>query len=182
MTTNGKAPEIGSFTDFWAELMRMRDADRERKERALRLVEGDKLPVESGSQGLQRWYLHPAADNTVIKSMCMYVQDIPPHSKTGKYLWQGGENVIFVQGSGYSVIDEERLDWEPLDGLLIPLREKGVTVQHFNPNDEPAAFVCVFPNLFGALGIDMGTGFEQIEEAPKTDWSGPCWLGVERKA
>jgi hypothetical protein len=47
----------------------------------------------------------------------------------------------------------------------VPVREAGVELCHRNPHDEPVRFVCAWPNLPAVLGVDMGSGLEQLETA-----------------
>jgi hypothetical protein len=57
--------------------------------------------------------------------------------------------------------------WSGNDLLQLPLRVKGVTVQHFNSDpDNPARLVACELNTFIAFGVDRGSGFEQIEVSP----------------
>jgi hypothetical protein len=43
-----------------------------------------------------------------------------------------------------------------------------VVCQHFNDSDSaPARFIAVMPNLIEALGVDLGSRFEQLEDAPQ---------------
>ena len=49
-----------------------------------------------------------------------------------------------IDGTGYSVVDGERVDWEKGDLVLLPLREGGVEHQHFNTNSEKPALWMAF--------------------------------------
>ncbi len=52
--------------------------------------------------------------------------------------------------------------------LNLPLRKLGIIVQHVNEDPNlPARFVAAEPNLFACTGVDRGSGFEQIEDAPE---------------
>lgn len=157
--------QIGKDTGFYECLLRLRNEDRARKERALKVVPGDQLSLERSPQGLLKWYLHPLADNTVIQSMGVYVQELPPRSSSGRYRWQGGEAILFLEGAGYTEVDSEQFEWEAWDALIVPVRSDGVTIQHFNPGNATARFICAWPNLLAALGMDLGSGLEQLEDA-----------------
>ncbi|MGH8973013.1 MAG: hypothetical protein ACRD0C_07385, partial [Acidimicrobiia bacterium] len=56
------------------------------------------------------------------------------------------------------------------DALIVPVRDAGVTLCHHNPHDEPARFICAWPDLTPVLGMDLGSGLEQLEPAP--GWNG----------
>jgi gentisate 1,2-dioxygenase len=63
---------------------------------------------------------------------------------SGKHRHQGGLIIYVIDGTGYSVVDGERVDWEKGDLLLLPLREKGVEHQHFNTHPEKPALWMAF--------------------------------------
>ncbi|MDQ3944587.1 MAG: cupin domain-containing protein [Actinomycetota bacterium] len=133
-------------------------------------VAGDGRPVEESPQGRLRWYLHPALDGPALRTLGLYVQDIPRRGRSGRYRWQGGEAIVFLTGRGLSEVDGERFEWAAGDALIVPVREAGVTLCHHNPHDEPASFVCTWPDLTPVLGVDMGSGLEQLDTAP--GWTG----------
>jgi gentisate 1,2-dioxygenase len=155
---------------LYEELLRRRDEERSHREEAVLVVPGDSRPVEDSPQGRLRWYLHPALGGAALRTLGLYVQEIPPRSRSGRYRWQGGEAIVFLAGRGTSEVDGRRFEWEAGDALIVPVREQGVTLQHDNPHDEPASFVCAWPDLTSVLGVDLGSGLEQLETAP--DWHG----------
>lgn len=64
------------------------------------------------------------------------IQHLAPGVHTDRH--RHAERVMHVMtGSGYSVIGDERIDWEPGDSIQI---KAGVWHQHFNAGDEPANF------------------------------------------
>ena len=156
----------GPDGSLWGELLARRDEERRRRAEALLVVDGEAQPWEDSPQGRLRWYLHPALDDRALRTLGLYVQEIPPKSRSGRYRWQGGETVVFLAGRGTSDVDGEQFEWEAGDALVIPVREAGVTVQHHNPHDEPARLVCAWPDLTPILGVDLGSGLEQLEPAP----------------
>jgi hypothetical protein len=73
-----------------------------------------------------------------------------------------------LEGRGYTTIDGVKHRWEAGDVLNLPVRKKGIIVQHVNEqSDKPAKFVAAEPNFFACTGVDRGSGFEQIDEAPE---------------
>jgi len=159
-------------TDHWNELLRLRDAQREQRKTAIQVVRGDELPLESNVQGLMRWYLHPAIKDTVLTAMMFYRQEIPPGSRSGRVKFQGGQVMYITKGRGHTLIDGVKHAWEAGDVVNLPLKREGIVVQHFNASDtEPAMFLSAEPNWFDCVGVDRGSGFEQLEPSP--DWRGP---------
>lgn len=155
-------------TNYWNELLAMRDQQRKERKSAVTLVKEQELPLETNSQGLMRWYMHPSISDTVISTYCFFHQEIPPGSRSGKLKFQGGQIMLIIEGKGYTMLDGVKYPWETGDVVNLPLRNNGIVVQHFNSDREkPAKFVAVEPNWFSCLGVDRGSGFEQIEDAPE---------------
>ena len=79
--------------------------------------------------------------------------------------------MIFIwEGQGYTIIDGQKHYWSKYDLVQLPLRIKGVTVQHFNTDPEnEAVLICCEPNQVHATSVDRGSGFEQLEVSPDYD-------------
>ena len=157
--------------NVWEETFRMRDEQRERLKTARSLVRFDELPWEINRQGKMRWYLHPSIMDTAHRELICYVQEIPPGSRSGKIVHQGGAGFYVWKGRGYSIINDTRYDWEEEDVILLPISvqwDTGVTYQHFNSDaDNPVLLIFAMPNCWDALGVDMGIGLEQLEDCPE---------------
>lgn len=154
--------------NLWDQLLQLRDEDRERKANSLTLIKGKDLPLEINKQGNMRWYMHPLKNDTCIKTMIIYSLEIPPGSKSGMVKYQGGQVIYVWKGKGHSVLDGVQHFWKAGDVVQLPLRPKGVVYQHFNDDPETTAVLfCVEPNTVDALGLDRGSGFEQLDECPE---------------
>ncbi len=162
-----RAQKLASI-NLYDELIRLRDQERERKKNSIFVVKGDELPWEVNPQGKMRWYLHPAIDDTVIRNLIVYLQEIPPGSCSGKQKCQGGVVIFVLAGRGRTIIDEVTYSWETDDVVQLPIRPNGIVFQHFNDDPNQAAqLICAEPNLVHALGVDRGSGFEQLTSAPE---------------
>jgi hypothetical protein len=151
----------------WDELLALRDKQRENRKGAVQVVRLSELPLESNQQGLMRWYLHPSITDTILSTLAIYRQEIPPGSRSGRLKFQGGQILFIVAGRGYTLLDGVKHAWEAGDVLNLPTKRDGIVVQHFN--DDPATtavFMAVEPNLFAATGVDRGCGFHQLEQSP----------------
>jgi len=154
--------------NFWNELIALRDEQRRRRESAVQVVRRRELPRETNSQGLMRWYMHPAINDIVLSTLSIFEQEIPPGSRSGRLQFQGGQIIFVIEGNGYTVIDGVKYAWKARDVLNLPLKKDGIIVQHFNVSDtKPARILVVEPNLYAATGVDRGCGFEQLESAPQ---------------
>ena len=151
----------------WDELLALRDKQRENRKSAVQVVRLSELPLESNEQGLMRWYLHPAIVDTVLSTLSIYRQEIPPGSRSGRLKFQGGQILFIVEGRGHTMLDGVKHTWEAGDVVSLPCKRDGIVVQHFN--DDPATtavFMAVEPNLFAATSVDRGCGFHQLEQSP----------------
>lgn len=156
------------MADRLEELFQRRDRERSQKANSIAVVKGKQLPWEVNRQGKMRWYLHPNIDTTAIRSLLVFIQEIPPGSRSGKEKHQGGRVHYILEGKGYTIIDGTKHEWEAGDAMVLPVKPDGVTFQHFNADPEKTVrFIAAEPNLFDALGVDMGSGFEQLENAPE---------------
>jgi len=155
-------------TNFWDELLAMRDRQREQIRKGIQVIKEKDLPVESNRQGLMRWYMHPAIRDTALNTLMFFQQEIPPGSRSGRLKFQGGQVLMILEGCGYTLVDGVKHAWEAGDVINLPLRAKGIIVQHFNTDPEqPAKFVAAEPNWFDCTFVDRGCGFEQLEDAPE---------------
>ena len=152
--------------NFWNELMELRDQQRQEKSSGIQVVRRKDLPEELNSQGIMRWYMHPAIKDIVLSTLSIYEQVIPPDSRSGRLQFQGGQIIFVVEGSGYTTIDGVKYKWKPRDVLNLPLKKEGIIVQHFNNGEGDARLLVVEPNLFAATSVDRGCGFEQLEQSP----------------
>jgi hypothetical protein len=154
--------------NLWGELMRMRDEQRSQRSGGVQVVKRADLPVELNPQGLMRWYMHPAIKDTALNTFMFYEQELPPGSRSGRLRFQGGQVMYILEGKGCTLIDGVRHRWEKGDVLNLPLRRDGIEVQHVNEDAQAKArFLACEPNLFDCTGVDRGSGFEQMEEAPE---------------
>jgi hypothetical protein len=154
--------------NFWDELLALRDEQRVQRGKGIAVIKQAGLPQESNRQGLMRWYLHPAIKDTVLNTQIFFEQEIPPGGRSGRIKFQGGQVIMILEGRGYTLVDGVKHAWEEGDVLNLPLRARGIIVQHFNTDPEkPARFVGAEPNWVDCTYVDRGSGFEQLEDAPE---------------
>ena len=155
-------------TNFWDELFNLRDQQRERRSSGLQVIKGSQLPQEVNRQGLMRWYMHPSITDTILSTHIFFEQEIPPGSRSGRLKFQGEQVIYILEGKGYTLVDGVKHRWKAGDVLNLPIRKEGIIIQHVNEDpDAPAKFVAAEPNLYACTGVDRGSGFEQLEDAPE---------------
>jgi hypothetical protein len=154
--------------NLFDEFLALRDLQRNQRETAEIIARGKEIPEELNRQGYMKWYMGPMLDDIVMKTFIIYVQRIPAGSRSGKQLFQGHQiGFIWKGGPGYTVIDEVRYDWGRWDVVQIPLKVKGVVVQHFNDSDEDIEIIFTSLNHADSASVDRGSGFEQLEDCPE---------------
>ena len=154
--------------NLWDEFLAMRDRQREHRKSGLQVIKRSQLPQELNRQGLMRWYLHPAIDDTILKTEMIFEQEIPPGSRSGRVKFQGEQVIYVIEGRGHTLIDGVKHPWKAGDVINLPLRRDGIVVQHFNlDKDKPAKFIAVEPNWFACTTVDRSSGYEQLENAPE---------------
>ncbi len=154
--------------DLLAALMKKRDDWRAEQKNTRNLVQGKKLRREWTRQGKIAWYLHPLLKEYSVRNLLIFMQEIPPGSRSGRQKHPGGLCHFILQGSGYTVVDGEKHEWEAGDVVVLPVKPAGTTYQHFNSSPtDPVRFIAGMPNWFDALGVDMGSSWEQLEDAPE---------------
>jgi gentisate 1,2-dioxygenase len=147
-------------------LLELRDSYRKQADRGIKIVRGERLPWEINRQGKMRWYMHPAKNDTVIRSLVIYMQEIEPGGHSGKQASPGGIVHYMLQGKGYVVVDGKEHSWARGDCVGLPILSRPVEYQFFNTDGKRAArYIAATPNLFEVLGVDMGTRFEQLAPA-----------------
>lgn len=146
----------------------MRDEFRERNRNGLKVVRGTDLPWEVNAQGKMKWYVHPRKSDTCTKTFVLYVQEIPPGGHSGKQKVPGGIAHVVLNGRMTAVVDGRQYDCEPWDCIALPIKHRGVEYQFFNPDPSvPCRFIAGSPNFYEILGVDMGSEFEQLENASR---------------
>ncbi len=160
----------GTVSNRLDELFKIRDQQREWVRTARMVVRFKDVPWEINRLGKMKWYLHPNITDTAHRALIFYIQEIPPGSRSGKMQQQGGFFTYIWRGKkGYSIINDKRYDWEQDDMLFYPVNgDTPQFFQHFNSDPEnPTWLVVGIPNLYGPLGVDMGVGFEVLEDCPE---------------
>ncbi|MBI2304439.1 MAG: cupin domain-containing protein [Chloroflexi bacterium] len=127
-----------------------------------RWIAADSKPWEQTRQGKIKYLIHPW-DNSVIRTIDCYLQEIPPGGFSGKHRHVYEEVFLVTDGRGYTIQNGVRYDWQEDDIVCIPI---GVTHQHFNtdPHNKAKIFAA-YPRAYMWVGHG---GVEHLENA--SDW------------
>jgi len=143
-------------------LAQQRLIDRGKKGRIV--VRDEERPWETTRQGRLRFFLHPDMyPDTVLQEWRVFSQEI--RTKSGKHRHQGGIIIYVIEGKGYSMVEDERIDWEKGDLLLLPMKPGGVEHQHFNLQPGKPAFWAAFISI--PIIEHLASEMTQTEESPE---------------
>lgn len=140
-------------------------AERRRRLRAANLISRDDAVAESNPMGSMRWYLHPALDRPSTHSLYFHELEIPAGGHSGRLRCQGGVIHYVLEGTGHTELDGTRHDWAAGDVIALPIREAGITYQHFSAGPGPARLLVAWPNFDSALGPEAGVELKVVEPA-----------------
>jgi gentisate 1,2-dioxygenase len=120
-----------------AEAEREREAQARREASAPFIRRGQIQLQRSSHRGVYIGEIVNPALGSETHLLAAEIHHLPPGIRTDRH--RHSERVMHVMsGSGYSIIDDERYDWEPGDSIHI---KTGVWHQHFNTGTEPANFL-----------------------------------------
>jgi Cupin domain len=152
---------------LWDSITRRALEERDRARHGRTTVRRDELEHEDTPFGRLRWYLHNDLTTPVTRAIYFCELEIPAGSRSGRLRHQGGIVHLVVEGRGYTVLDDERHEWEKRDVIGIPVRPEGVVFQHFNDGTGPVRMVISWPNFDSALGAEAGVALEVLDPAPE---------------
>lgn len=106
--------------------------------------------------------LEPELQDTATREWEIFSQLIPDRS--GKHRHQGGLVIFVLDGSGHTIVDGIRHDWEAGDLMLLPLVPGGVEHQHFNHDpDRPALWIAL---MYWPFFTQAGSETTQLDTSP----------------
>jgi quercetin dioxygenase-like cupin family protein len=86
-------------------------------------------------------------------------------TKSGRHRHQGGLVIYVLSGTGYSIVEGERINWKKGSLLLLPMKVGGVEHQHFNLDpDKPSVWAAFVPIV---LTEHVASQLRQTETSPE---------------
>ena len=120
--------------------------------------------MELSRQGRLVFYMDPRGYPDVpLQQWLVFRHEV--RTQSGKHRHQGGIVIYVISGSGYSVVDGERFDWETDDLLLLPMRPGGVEHQHFNTDPSQPVFWVAF--LYEPIMEHVAHEITQVNTTPE---------------
>ena len=165
---------------FYDEQVRKSEQRAAHSGRGRTIIKPETMPWENSRHGLIKHLINEQLD-VRIESLDVYMQIIPPGSRSGKHRHMSEEYIFVLEGKGYDLhwdvdyeigeryhwkVDEtpSRWEWEQGDSVYIP---PNTVHQHFNADpDRPVRVICATSRLIRRIGFD---DLEQLENAPEYD-------------
>jgi mannose-6-phosphate isomerase-like protein (cupin superfamily) len=123
--------------------LRHYEATKRRMEVGPVVIRSEDREVELTRQGRIKTYLDPLMFKDVpLQHWHIFTHEV--RTVSGKHRHQGGIIIYVIDGRGYSVVEDDRVDWEKGDLLLLPMRPGGTDHQHFNLDPEKPAVWMAF--------------------------------------
>jgi len=150
----------------------------EQYEKLQEVVKAKDMPWEDSRHGRLKHIVNEKT-KAKVKSVDMYIQEIPPGGCSGKHRHMAEEFLFVLEGRGYELhwdvkariedkyhwdVDREpkRFEWEAGDVIFVPVN---TVHQHFNSDPEkPARLLSGMNRIYKHLGFH---DLEQIEDAPE---------------
>ncbi len=131
------------------------------------VIKGSRIPWVQSKQALVRHYVNMENwHEMAVTDWEIFIQRINKHS--GCHVHQGGLCIFVLEGTGYSVVDDVKYDWEEGDLILLPIRPGGVKHQHFNTDPDIPALWMAF--RYEPMLDQVCIGITQVAAHP--DWAG----------
>ncbi len=167
--------------DYFRRLMQDATERPARNTKRKRIVTPEEMPWELSPHGLLKHIINDAM-GTMAETIDIYMQVIPPGSRSGRHRHFAEEAFYIAEGSGYDlhwdcdveadeqgwrwiVPDEpQRFEWKAGDVVYIP---PATMHQHFNgEGGRPARIISATNRVYKWSGLN---NLEQLENAPEYD-------------
>ncbi len=163
---------------FYQDMLQDAAAKPSRDGEKKKIVKPAEMPWESSPHGLLKHMLNESM-NTRADTVDIYMQVIPPGSRSGKHRHLAEEAVYILEGRGYDLhwdcdveitdkyhwkpqTEPKRFEWEAGDVVYIP---PNTIHQHFNADpDRPCRIISATNRIYKLCGLN---DLEQIETAPE---------------
>lgn len=142
----------GNFYDNWLTFW---DQSQQEKSRSRAVIHDEELEWVETPQDYRIALMAGPENGFRTWGSEVTIADIPPGCHTGKHE-HGEEGIYIVEGQGYSIVDDQRYDWEAGAVLWMPF---GSQHQHFNTGEETARYLS-----FTALHLEHFAGLGKLDQ------------------
>lgn len=139
-------------TTIYQQLQQLAEESRDRTRSGPPVIRRSSLTWEQSHHGRVMYISDPDVLGSNVQTMQMFVEELAPGGRNGRHRHLNEALVYILQGKGYSVIGDQRYDWEAGDVIAVPVMEWH---QHFNADpDKPVLFLgCTNVPLMNRLGL-----------------------------
>ncbi|MBI3975365.1 MAG: hypothetical protein HY334_03140 [Armatimonadetes bacterium] len=167
--------------DFYRRLLADAVERPQRRSQQKRLIKPEEMPWELSPHGLLKHMINEEMD-TLVDTIDIYMQVLPPGSRSGKHRHFAEEGFYVVEGAGYDLhwdcdveadeqgwrwnvpAEPQRFEWKAGDVVYIP---PATIHQHFNAaSGRPARIISATNRVYKWSGLN---NLEQLENAPEYD-------------
>jgi quercetin dioxygenase-like cupin family protein len=134
----------------------------EREKNGRVLIRGDELEYQASRQGFLKYYLVPFIEDTAVSSWAVFEHLIK--NQSGRHRHQGGIIIYVLEGHGRTETDDVILEWQAGDLLLLPIKPKGSSHQHWNLDPKMGCRWVAFRDMLVARTI--ANAVDQVSEMP----------------
>ncbi|MCL6592378.1 MAG: cupin domain-containing protein [Alicyclobacillus sp.] len=171
---NQGSENLNFYQDTLQDAAERPERDAQRK----KIVKPWEMPWELAPQGILKHMINDQM-NTRMETVDVYMQIIPPGSRSGKHRHLAEECLYVLEGRGYDLHQDcdveitdtyhwvpqeevKRFEWKAGDVIYIP---PNTIHQHFNADpDKPARLISAINRIYKYSGLN---DLEQIENAPE---------------
>jgi len=170
----GKA-QAAFYAETLADAAERPQRDAQRK----KIITPEEMPWEMSPHGLIKHLVNEKM-NARVETVDIYMQIIPPGSRSGKHRQLAEETLYVLEGRGYDIHvdcdldlstgkylwvptgEEKRFEWEAGDMIYVP---PNTISQHFNADpSRPARLVSATNRIYKHSGLN---DLQQLENAPE---------------
>jgi gentisate 1,2-dioxygenase len=150
----GDAPDAIPTRDY-EELMARWTNLHDRIQHGKTLVCSSDVPIVKSRQGVSQFYVMPQFEELSLTQWVVFLRDLSLPG--GRHRHQGGIALFILEGDGYTVANDERLDWTRHDVVYLPIVHGGVDHQHFSARrgSETTFMGIIYEPLIEAMGAEL---------------------------
>ncbi len=163
-----KEPDAAEISNY-DKLVRHYEGKAERQKTGEVLISGDKRDYQQSRQGFLKYYMNPIFNDTALSSWAIFEHRVKKQS--GRHRHQGGIIIYVLEGRGLTETDDVVIEWQEGDLLLLPIKPRGSTHQHWNLDESKGCRWVAFRDLM--VGETIANTIDQVSEMPELRSAAP---------
>jgi gentisate 1,2-dioxygenase len=156
-----REPDPAQISNY-EKLVRHYEAVAHREKTGELLIPSDKRDYQQSRQGFLKYYMNPIFTDTALSSWAVFEHLVKKQS--GRHRHQGGIIIYVLEGHGMTETDDQLIEWQEGDLLLLPIKPRGSTHQHWNRDESKGCRWVAFRDLL--MGHAIANTIDQVSEMP----------------